>query len=664
MNSNVDSAPDVLTTPARHMTAWLNSGVGRFVLLGLAIILSMPASFSGFSDIGLDPSWALALQLAAIKGKIFGKDFVLTYGPLGYLAIHTAVNKSVLLLYDLFTLGSLLAIYNALLPARLVFSDALGLGLLAIVTKTCWLMNPAAMQFLILCFWLSRSAEGTGKLAAAAALGSATILFFGKVNYGLILILLLPAFGLGLLAVLPKRRFAGIFLLAGFPVLVWLGARIWSVDLPGYLRAGLEIIAGYNEAMFAYSDCDLLVFELACVFLTAIGLVALAGFKRICWREQLLFLPLILLAALLLFKNAFARSDELHQNSFFAALPLLLAVWYIGWRRAPAVKMMLLGSLFYPLALLAIQTKTFGLAEFAAATPLRYFHEVSIVPQRASAEYFQACLQLRYPQAALPANIRATIGQATVDVMPWDLSIAVLNGLNYQPRPVPQSYAVYRSWLDRLNASFLDSTNAPDFVLFACAQMATIDGRPAAWDESLTKLKLLENYTFAAEFQLPMRVLPNQNLENGPVFLLKHTPHARRFVAVSTNEITLALGQPIPLPATTNYLFLTLDVKRTLAGKLASAVLWPEMLLACFQYQDGSPGVYRAILPILQAGVLINRRVETPDETRRWLQLAGAQNLAATSLDFKTHNSAAFQTPLHGQLVAYRLEENPAAQHH
>ena len=623
----------------------------------MAVVLSMPISFAVLPDVGLDPSWMLSLQLAAINGKVFGKEFVFTYGPLGYLIIHAAVNKSAMLLYDLFALGSLLCIYRNFLNLRPTFGDALQIILLSVVIKTCWLLSPAAILFTILSYWLWRIVEGKDKFAVAAALISATVLFFGKVNYGLIMVFLMPAFALGLLLLQPKHRLAGIILLPGFPILIWLGALAWHVDLPNYLRSGIELIAGYNEAMFAYSDNTLLVFELAVIFLAAIAIIVVCGLKRIVWRDQAMLLPLLLLGSLLLFKNAFSRFDPGHQGSFFAGLPLLLVVWCIGWRGAAAVRVLLLSSLCYPLALLIAQTKTFGLAEIIQNTPLRYFEEVVNAPQREDAAYFEAVLRWRYPQAALPTNVVATIGPASVDVMPWETSIVFRNGLNYDQRPVPQSYSVYTPWLDQLNADFLKSTNAPDFMFYACAQMATIDGRPAVWDESITKMALLENYTFESEFSLPMRVMPNQSLEPAPVYLLEHTPHARRFVPVATNEISLALGQPISIPATTNYLFLTLDVKRTLSGKFAAAALSPEMLIACFQYQDGSPGVYRAILPILKTGVLINHRVESPEEFRNWLQGSAAKNLAATTLDFKTHNAAAFQTPLQGRVVEYRLED-------
>ena len=653
----LNSSPDVHARLPARFHQWLGSRQARFVLLGMAVCLSLPATFTVLPDMGLDPSWQLSLQLAAIKNKIFGQEFVFTYGPLGCLLIHAAVNKTILLLYDLFILGSLLSIYRALLPPRPALPDAFLLIALAVVTKTCWWAGPSATLFTVLCHWLWRVYDRADTLAIAGSLIAAFVLFFGKVNYGLIMVFLIPAYGIGLLTFHRMRQVAGILLLLCFPAMVFLGAMVWHVDLPKYLRSSVEFIAGYNEAMFAYSVNTPFAFELACLFLLGMGIAAFLGRHRLSWREQAMFMPLIGLAALLLFKNAFVRSDELHHPSFFAALPLLLAVWWIGWRGAAAVRVLLLASLFYPLALLTAQIGGFGRNELVKSLPLSYCHQLITVPWRENTSALQDSLHALYPEATLPADIRSIIGRSSVDVMPWESSIAILNGLNYQQRPVPQSYAAYTTWLDNLNARFLDSTNAPACILYACAQNVTIDGRPAAWDESLTKMALLENYTFESEFNLPMRVWSYQRIEPARVFLQKHAPHLRRLVPIATNEVSLALGQPLPIPATTNLVFLTLKVNRTILGKLTASALSPSMLIACFEYQDGSSAYYRAVLPILETGVLVNRRVASAEETRNWLETTATRNMAVSSICFKTHSSWAFRTPFKGFLVEYRFAE-------
>jgi hypothetical protein len=653
----IQNPEDHADRPAR-ITQWLASKPCQWLLLGVAVYLSWPAFLAERPEIGLDPSWHLTLQLAAIQGKVFGREFIFTYGPLGYLLIHAAVNKTLLLLCDIFIIASLLSIYRALLALRPTSLNVFLLIGLAVVTKICWWANPSAILFTILCYWLWRVYDRGDWMSTAAGGMAALVLFFGKVNYGLIVGLLVPAYGICLLTLHKNRKVHGLLLLFGFPVLVQLGGLALHVDMPKYLRSGIELIAGYNEAMYAYSRNPYWQLGPAALLLLFMGGLLVWGGRRFPWREQVILLPLIGLATLLLFKNAFTRSDELHNPSFYMAFPLLLTVWYIGWRGAMPVRFLLLASLCTSLALLTTPTAVGGFTQSVSGTPLDYGHQLTTLPWHEDASHLQTNLRSRFPEATLPTKIRSTIGQSSVDVMPWESSLAVLNGLNYQPRPISQSYSAYTPWLDNLNVRFLTSTNAPDFILYACAQAMAIDGRPAAWDESLTKMALMENYALDSEFQLPMCVWANQSLAPANVFLLKRIPRLRHWVPIATNTVSLALGESLPIPNTTNLVFLTLKVNRTILGKLASAALSPEMLIACFEYQDGSPGYYQAVLPILQTGVLINRRVESTAEIRNWLNTATTRNMSATSISFKTHGAWAFQTPLNGFLIEYRLEDN------
>ncbi len=126
----------------------------RSILLGLLALLSLPAGFVEPPDMGIDPSWMQALQIAATQGKIFGQEFVFTYGPLGYLFIHADVNKVALLLYDLFVLFSLGSLYRALLPPKPAWLDWVQLILLAVITKACLWNGSPTVLFGLLCYWL------------------------------------------------------------------------------------------------------------------------------------------------------------------------------------------------------------------------------------------------------------------------------------------------------------------------------------------------------------------------------------------------------------------------------------------------------------------------------------------------------------------------------
>jgi hypothetical protein len=68
-------------------------------------------------------------------------------------------------------------------------------------------------------------------------------------------------------------------------------------------------------------------------------------------------------------------------------------------------------------------------------------------------------------------------------VIPWDISYLIANGLAYQPRPIPQSYAVYSRNLQYINRRFFANTKtSPDWII---VDVNDIDGRlPIGLDSS------------------------------------------------------------------------------------------------------------------------------------------------------------------------------------
>lgn len=94
-------------------------------------------------------------------------------------------------------------------------------------------------------------------------------------------------------------------------------------------------------------------------------------------------------------------------------------------------------------------------------------------------------LQNQYP---LSPEILAMLANHTVDVFPWDVALAYAYGLDWDPRPVFQSYSAYTASLDALNAAHFNSNSSPDYVIFAAE---SIDGRYPLFDEPATFRSLL-----------------------------------------------------------------------------------------------------------------------------------------------------------------------------
>jgi hypothetical protein len=86
------------------------------------------------------------------------------------------------------------------------------------------------------------------------------------------------------------------------------------------------------------------------------------------------------------------------------------------------------------------------------------------------------------------------IGKETVDILPTEISELYYYGLNYHPRPIPQSYSVYDEYLDTKNAEKIMDPSGPQYILY---DNQTIDNRHPFWDESITKRALISHYELA-----------------------------------------------------------------------------------------------------------------------------------------------------------------------
>ncbi|HEV2394415.1 MAG TPA: hypothetical protein VG146_18855, partial [Verrucomicrobiae bacterium] len=101
-------------------------------------------------------------------------------------------------------------------------------------------------------------------------------------------------------------------------------------------------------------------------------------------------------------------------------------------------------------------------------------------------------------------RIKAMVGSSTVDVTGAEQAIAILNGFNYKPAPIFQTYAADTPYLARLNADFYRSEHAPGFIVVS--REYRLDDRLPNLDESLSRLVISERYRQVA-FEKGYRLL-------------------------------------------------------------------------------------------------------------------------------------------------------------
>ncbi|HRX02346.1 MAG TPA: hypothetical protein P5148_04305, partial [Anaerolineae bacterium] len=100
-------APAIESPPAPPLSWFFRAY--RVALGALALLFLLPNDLFIRPSSGLDPSWAIAINLAFERGMRFGEDFIFTFGPLGIFATRLNIGVSTLAMvaWDVFLVGSI-----------------------------------------------------------------------------------------------------------------------------------------------------------------------------------------------------------------------------------------------------------------------------------------------------------------------------------------------------------------------------------------------------------------------------------------------------------------------------------------------------------------------------------------------------------------------------
>ena len=208
----------------------------------------------------------------------------------------------------------------------------------------------------------------------------------------------------------------------------------------------------------------------------------------------------------------------------------------------------------------------------------------------------------------LPETVRNQIGNASVDIYPWDYTIVAANQLSWTPRPVIQSYAAYTSWLDKKNAIHFRSDNAPEYFIFGLnnitsdlngGKLASIDNRYLLNDEPQTMVELIRNYS---------RIYYDENF-------LVYQKRAQPLEANSelTKAQTTGWNEWIAVPNDTNQLArLKLHISRSFLGKVKSFLYKDELYYMYFKTANGSILKYRIVPQNAEDGIWISPFYTSP----------------------------------------------------
>lgn len=627
--------------------------------------LSIPVGYAGFD---IDASWHEALVMAIEKNFVFGKDFIFNYGPLGYLntgLLPKTVSHLLLVAVELFTL------FNYLIIIRLCFAKAgikwwvVAISALLIFMPWGFIADTSFTLFYFFLFWLLHAQQTRNSVGLLLALILSVLIFYIKVNLSIIVYALLYA---SLIYFYIARYFTlrSVIIIAIFQILLTYSLSfVLNVDIPAYLRASMKIIDSYQDAMAVMllsreEFLALLMFE-GLILLVA-GLFILRTFQ---WKSLYLYI-LVALTWFLNFKQAHTAVGHYNVFGFFLFMSPLAVLLYLFTAEKYKIWAGRSFVLILVLQLTATQVIRYYMGEhtlkgYALTYPpgsvaqamkegFKPAHVLDIVVQKNPVNYLKRLFTYDYEDnfrnipVKLPKALTDKIGNATVDIVPHQITYLFFNRLNYKPRPVIQSYQANSDWLMRENGEKYLSKKAPEFVIY---HVESFREQNPFWVETDLTKALLKKY----------QLTDTTFIEKDTFFVFQHQPVSKTLKTNTTKEITFKLDEDIILPVSENPVVFTANIEYSLKGKLARLFFQPPYLHCQITYENGRQENFRVIDKILKGGIFISPKVTTQTEAASFFLNGGKSNLKVRKIRFWAKYGSGFEQRFKGQLQEYAMPD-------
>ena len=560
---------------------------------------------------GVESPFTYSFNRASEAGQRWGRDYIATYGPYGYLIVTHPVGdlperrvRFELARIVLAALG--IAAYVCSLPA---FHPGGRIALAGLFSWVLALQSGEYRWFGIFLLLAMASVHLPRPWNAVTRFGAATLAGFlmlvkGSVGGGALLSTV------ALAAIGPPRVMAGLAIglvgMVGGMGAAWYAHQGGLSGLSTNLKLTAEIAAGYSAAVGLDPDGgwrEVVLFAAFVVILVA-G-VAAERSPRV-WRSLIgCGLPLFVI-----WKHAFVRQDAFHTAVVLPSCLLVTLILVSDGLASPGPHrgLPIVAMAWVPLMPIAMNANPRATLMEQLARPWAGEGWAGLRQLPSFDQYHRKAWRMSrrlLEPLALPDDVRAEIGVATIDVYPRHTVFAAANpGLRWTFRPAPTSYGNYRPALDELNARFFDSERRPDYLLWYWEDDQTIDERNILWDEPQTLRALFERYDVVRD----------------EPFLLR-ARHHRRFTRETPRLVAeVGWGAWTNVPPSNGPLLLRGQLGSSLVRVTARAILRENPIFLDLRLRSGEVRSYRFAPDNAPSGLWIQPPLSGPPDIRRLLQ--------------------------------------------
>lgn len=595
---------------------------GVLTALSLLAVIAMGYRFAILPIApGIDSLFAYACNHASATGLAWGREFVSTCGPYGYLILSMDVGN---LLTRTITFNLLLVVGTGLAIAAYVQSvPGLQAGArvaLAIVLAYTVSLQGAEYRWLALFLLVILTGVHRPDRVGLVAFSLAGILagFYLLVKFSLGLNALMTLAGACVLArplnTVGTRLAVAVPAAAGGFLVGWLAYAGGVAGISAYLTTGWAVGTGYSAAMSLAPEQGWIG---AASFLLWFALIALWVVRR-PGLESRLILAVLALPLFSAWKHSIVRQDVhvmilVTFGVFVIAVLLTEAATVRPWRQTVPIA----GLLIVPLAGPWFNAAPAGLDAMrslgeVALAPLRLRGATELARLGQLSTYRQAITResdAYLAQHVLPPPIRTMIGESSVDVYPWRVFFMPANALTRATRPVPFSYNAYTPTLDGIDAAFLASRARPTHLLWHATfegGVKSIDGRYLLWDEPRTIRAIIDSYDIVAADPAVMLLRARPGPRFGP-------PQPIGTVGVTWNTWT-------PVPKGGGVLLASVTFESSVVVPIVRTVFREEPVFLSVRFAGGETATYRVVPDNMKSGLWLSPFVVTLEELRALFQ--------------------------------------------
>jgi hypothetical protein len=601
------SARDFLYHPVSGKT----NNLLLFTIALIPAIILFPFPASVYSN-GIDPPLAWVFNYLAQGHFALGKHIIFPHGPLAFLMYPLPEGSNLWIAVSVHIILRVFLAYSLLKVATL---KPIGCMVLALVSAFILLaLNDILLtiiQILILSYLNFFERRNIWWLIPALIITPVTL--YIKAFAGIVsIVVTLTFFGIMIYRTIigfESRYRLLLFLIVPFVLLlVWVGLYGELHGIAGYLRGMMELAADNSAAAAVYPENNWWFIGIA----FACGLILIVKNRK---NSKLIRYTVLAGPALFaIWKYGMAREDYLHSAMLFIFVLFIVLVYNILGRNFSFVNS--------SLSVIIIILFYFTLQNAYYFEPFKFrINGLQTLVLKASHNFYFAdtCIEASgksIERNKLDKKILNLIGDKTTDIYPWDYSYIAANNLNWQPRPVIQSYASYTRELDMRNATHFESLNAPELIIWELRKIThdihggtleSIDGRYLLNDEPEALMAILCRYEHVAD-------------QKGifPALVLK-----KRIEPLKT-EIKL-LGQTkttwntwIDVPENKGDIMkASVEMSRSISGRLKSFFYKDEAAYVYYLLENGDIRMYRIVPKNAAYGLWINPLILNPESGMR-----------------------------------------------